>query len=129
MTLLFTSVHLILTESKQQVTGKIPENGNACCYEFGHIEVLFALVVYIVEHGGVDAETDEGHHDKFAVLDQYPGVVIVKCPDPVNEVIGGGRDSESHGIREIFMGLQHLLEKISDTEIDDHADKAGHAET
>ena len=83
----------------------------------------------IIENTGIDAQANEGNHDKLTVLNQYTRIIIVKCPGTVYEIISGGRDGKAHGVWQILMGLQYLFKKISNPEIDDHADKAGNAET
>jgi len=88
----------ILTESKQEIARKIPEYRNACGHQFCHIKILFTLMMNIIENTGIDAQANEGNHDKLTVLNQYTRIIIVKCPGTVYEIISGGRDGKAHGV-------------------------------
>jgi hypothetical protein len=118
----------MLTKSKKKVTGKIPENGNARGHQLGQVEILFAFVVHIIQHTGINGKPYDGHNDKLAVLEENAGIVAVKSPCPVYKIIGRCRNNKTHGIGKIFVGLNNFFKEIGDAEINDHPNKTSYAE-
>jgi len=55
-------------------------------------------------------------------------VLTVKCPDPVQHVVGRGGNRETDCICHIFLYFNYLLKEIGTPEIHEDARKPNHAE-
>jgi hypothetical protein len=82
-------------------------------------------MMHIIKNARIDTQPDNGYYDKLAVLNKNLWVAAMKCPCTVYEIIGSGRDNETHGIREIFMRLNYFFKKICNAKINDHSNKSG----
>ena len=117
-----------LSKGKQQVAEEIPQGGGTYGKHLAEVEVPFQLAVEQVDRQRVDAQPNQRDDEILDVFHTNLRIGALDSPDAVEDVVGGGGKDETEDVAQILVPFEPLLADVCDTEIDEHAREAHHAE-
>lgn len=115
-------------EIKEVIHKEIPERNDTDGQQFREIEIEFQLVVEEIYGCIVDEQADDGDADESGILPGNLGVVALKRPDAVEQIVACRRTHKADGVGHIFVDAADFFEEPRQAEIDKDARAADDAE-
>jgi hypothetical protein len=109
---------------KDHIAEEVPEGNQKRSRGFGCVKVhtLF-FFGKLINNEAIDSQTDHRYTEELHELLYHIRVVILKCPEPIEQIITKNCSQKTRTIGYIFIQIEFLFQNPSDTKIYENARK------
>lgn len=107
-----------LVKCYQKVRQEVPDGNHTDGKKFRQVKIDLKLTYNQPENKVIQPETNDRDNKEFRVFQCNIRIIAFKGPNPVQNIIGTGRDGKANGVGNILLNFEYLLEKVGKGIID-----------
>ena len=107
---------------------KIPDHHHPCCDELREVKIDSVAFVEQIDDGVVEGQPDQGSEQKLREFARYGGIVAVKSPNTVEDVVAHDCASEPDAVSKVLVESQFFFAQPGEAEVNCRAGDADNAE-